>query len=153
MVVLIVIVNCPTCNSRQYHTEIQIHEYKIHQANLVPVQGEGDDRSLTDTLPEDSVSVTGSEMNTPNTIRKGEICLLFCSVKKMNTLKSELFLLFFSGWNRWMIWTQSEKLSSFPQFELRGFGCLRCWRFAGITETPQVYTHGDPLRPNWPDFS
>lgn len=95
MVVLIVIVNCPTCNSRQYHTEIQIHEYKIHQANLVPVQGEGDDRSLTDTLPEDSVSVTGSEMNTPNTIRKGEICFLFCSVKKMNTLKSELFLLFF----------------------------------------------------------
>ena len=83
MVVLIVIVNCPTCNSRQYHTEIQIHEYKIHQANLVPVQGEGDDRSLTDTLPEDSVSVTGSEMNTPNTIRKGEICLLFCSVKTL----------------------------------------------------------------------
>ena len=70
---------------------MQIHKYKIHQVNLVPVQGEGDDRSLTDTLPEDSVSVTGSEMNTPNTIRKGEICLLFRSRKKMNTLKSELF--------------------------------------------------------------
>ena len=46
------------------------------RANLISMQGEGDDRSLTDTLPEDSVSVTGSEMNTPNTIRKGEILLV-----------------------------------------------------------------------------
>ena len=75
---------------------MQIHKYKIHQVNLVPVQGEGDDRSLTDTLPEDSVSVTGSEMNTPNTIRKGEICLLFRSMKKMNNLRSELFSSVFS---------------------------------------------------------
>ena len=43
------------------------------------MQGEGDDRSLTDTLPEDSVSVTGSEMNTPNTIRKGKIQILLVS--------------------------------------------------------------------------
>ena len=42
-----------------------------YQNDIMPSQGEGDDRSLTDTLPEDSVSVTGSEINTPNTIRKG----------------------------------------------------------------------------------
>jgi len=34
-------------------------------------QGDGDDRSLTDTIPEDSVSVSGAEIQTPNTIRKG----------------------------------------------------------------------------------
>ena len=47
------------------------------------MQGEGDDRSLTDTLPEDSVSVTGSEMNTPNTIRKGKSKTLL--TQKQNT--------------------------------------------------------------------
>lgn len=34
-------------------------------------QGDGDDRSLTDTIPEDSVSCSGAEIQTPNTIRKG----------------------------------------------------------------------------------
>jgi len=34
-------------------------------------QGEGDDSSLTEIIPEDSVSVSGAEMQTPNTIRKG----------------------------------------------------------------------------------
>jgi len=34
-------------------------------------QGDGDDCSLTDTIPEDSVSISGAEIQTPNTIRKG----------------------------------------------------------------------------------
>ena len=54
------------------------------------MQGEGDDRSLTDTLPEDSVSVTGSEMNTPNTIRKGKSKTLQTQKQNTNTKKSEM---------------------------------------------------------------
>ena len=46
------------------------------------MQGEGDDCSLTDTIPEDSVSCSGVEIQTPNTLRKG-----------IETLKGEPILL------------------------------------------------------------
>ena len=36
------------------------------------MQGEGDNCSLTDTIPEDSVSCSGAEIQTPNTLRKGK---------------------------------------------------------------------------------
>ena len=47
-------------------------KFEINWLLLSYFQGEGDDCSLTDTIPEDTVSCSGAEIQTPNTLRKGK---------------------------------------------------------------------------------
>ena len=152
MLVLGVIVNCPNCNSNT----IQKYKYTntkyiklilfLCRARVTTDHWRTHCRRIPSRWP--------AARWTPQT-RSEKVRFVYYSAlgKRWTIWRVNFFSCFFSWRNRWMFSTQSEKLSSFPQFAWRGFGCLRCWRFAGITETPQVYTHGDPLRSNWPDFS
>ena len=56
----------------------QIFFYKTDPDCFNILQGDGAQCSLTNKIPDDCVSCSGSEIQTPNTIRKGKEPTLLC---------------------------------------------------------------------------